>query len=176
MSQPNPLTITMLAEQQDGGASAAQTGPSQAEPEVSALRASVPSAGISSLREIGVDHYYETGEWDCTYNAGDLEFVNDALCEGGAYGKAVLEITTLVEGPRLYAIQFPISWVEGSDPGDIDDWELRFFACAEEARAAVAQAIETRRAETQGGSVHESAVATPCAQNQSSSSPNIGEG
>ncbi|MCW2405086.1 galactitol-specific phosphotransferase system IIB component [Sphingobium sp. B1D7B] len=38
----------------------------------------------------------------------------------------------------------------------------------------LAQAIEARRAETQRGSVHESAVATPCAQGLSSS-PHIEE-
>jgi hypothetical protein len=49
-------------------------------------------------------------------------------------------------------------------------------ACGQDARdqtdgvgfhAARAQEIEARRAETQGGSVHESAVATPCAQSGS---------
>lgn len=135
------------------------TCPREPNPAVSAVPASVPNAGARSLRSLGIDHYYAAENWDATYEAGDTEYASDWLVEEHGYGRGVCEVSTLIQGPTLYAGHYPIGWVEGSDPGDIDDWEVRFFESRDQWQRAVAQAIEARRAETQGGSVHESAVA-----------------
>jgi hypothetical protein len=137
--------------------------PSASSPAVSTVPASIPSAGAPSLRALGIDHYYDPQHWESTHDAGDLEAAEDNVCYEG-YGRGTYEFATLVNGPTLYAGHYPIGWVEDSDPGDIDDWELRFYPSHEAWKEAVASAIEARRAATGTGAVHESAVPTADAQ------------
>ena len=147
---------------QDNGASLrdrAFVPSASSQPEaVSPVPASIPSAGVASLRSLGIDHYYDAENWESTYDARDPEYASDWLAEEQGMGNGTREIATLVDGPTLYAGHYPIGWVEGSDPGDIDDWELRFFASHADWEKAVASAIEARRAATGTGAVHESAV------------------
>jgi len=119
---------------------------------VSPLRAAIPSAGATSLTTLGVDHFYSPDEWEATYAAADAYEIGEWIVDGDGYGQGC-EIATLINGPKLFAGHYPIGWVDDSDPGDIDDWEVRFYESRDHWKRAVASAIESRRAETQGGSV-----------------------
>lgn len=158
-----------LAEQADEivankGASASQTGPSQAEPKVSALRASVPSAEVQS------GSIY-IGEAKQAMRNGSRSFILKweaverpmRVCEGGGWYSGHPTKKAWVFRSWMEHKSAPgWNWPEVADSYKENDLAVLVERAFDDALVkhgfTTAQAIEARRAETQSGSVHESAV------------------
>ena len=78
------------------------------------------------------DFCYDPAEWEFTSSWDERNQViadGDALPLGG-----IMQIATLLRGPRKWVVHVPITWDEDGDP---DDTEIRWFDSEEEARAAL---------------------------------------
>lgn len=147
----------MTDESREGLASASGTGPSQAEPEVSALRASVPDAD---------DRCEE-------YDDHDTDYCGNCGGEGFTYGCSWdWQCDTYDEGEGTCLCTRRCEWCQPPSAAEIAERQkLRDVLATALAKDKVAemraaQGIETRSAATKCGLKGESPVATPCAEKE----------
>lgn len=94
-----------------------------------------PAECLSDLGKLNVDHFYNADDWEVTHCVTDQWAVDDWLDEAGR--SAVIEVSTLIEGPKAFAVQVPLEYDEDGEPSD---WETRYFPTPEAARAALSKA------------------------------------
>lgn len=95
--------------------------------------------GLTDLGKLGVDYFYNPDDWEVTHDVTDQWAVDEWLDD--APRTAVIELATLVQGPKAYAVHMPIEYDEDGNPCD---WEARYFPTPEEARAALSKARPTQ--------------------------------
>lgn len=93
--------------------------------------------GALTLKELGVDHFYDSDEWEATYGADQMDLLEELMIERDGWNNVdSYRIETLIAGPTLYAVRIPTAQ---DDAGDDSEWDVRLFATAEDARAAIAK-------------------------------------
>ena len=69
------------------------------------------------------DYIYDPNAWECTYIWGDRDIPADGLADDGNCQEPY-EFGTLIEGPRVYAVEVVLT---RDDAGDPDKTEIRWF-------------------------------------------------
>lgn len=75
---------------------------------------------------------YNIEDWESTYSSDQDGDFFESCVEDTDKG-VVIEVGTLIEGPKKYAARVPLSF---DDEGDWEDWENQLFDTLEEAKAA----------------------------------------
>lgn len=150
---------------------------------VSPVPASIPSADLADILRRAADILEPEGAWTqgaFSRNAdGSVDKDGHEDPDGVAENPVcwcVVGAISVAAGVDLFHQRYPLrgphqeavdvlSDVLGTDPADWNDEPDRRQEEVVESLRTAAQAIEAQRAETQGGSVHESAVPQGCAQN-----------
>lgn len=95
------------------------------------------------------DHWYEADNWEVTYPWAEMQdFIKDTHFDAGLAPHEPLEIGTLYEGPRRFAIALPTSIDE---EGEADEWgPVTTWPSRERAIAAYDAALKDLRLEALG--------------------------
>ena len=81
------------------------------------------------------DYAYYPEEWEFTCDASDLSSLDEFAVQDKPRG-TIVEMATLIRGPKKYAAKVPITFDED---GELDEEEIKWFDTREEAEAALAK-------------------------------------